>query len=898
MALILSALVSNGFAAEAPLDLNWLKNGSFSATGAWEGDLRTEAGPHGQAAVLENAQPAWTSLHQSIQLPQPSPPAIELSGWMKAQDVKRGDHDWEIARITVVFYDQAGQRLGDWPAPVAQIEGSRDWAFYSQQYAVPKGSARAEVGLGLEHCTGKAWFSQLEGLVYDYDLKALAPGGVTHPSRQPPAPTAGENWLIDPGFESPGSRDWSNAHVSPGGHGSPHALFTDNAVPAWTEPEQSVPFKGMHPAAVELSGWMRTEGVKTGAESYMQASMGLDFRDEDNAQKGGWQTHAAQANGTTPWTYYEKKYVVPEGSSKVLVNAGLGNCVGQAWFDDLSLKLLDADGKALTTTVVDQQVTDTSDWWAYTPPKEASGTALDLSWLNEKPAGTHGFVQVKDGHLAFADGTRVRFWGTDLVGPNHFMSHADADALARRMAKLGINLVRLHMPDAAWSPENLFDPKSDNTLELDPAQVEKLDYLCYALKSNGIYVYPDWMVARRFRSGDGVKDFEGLEDGAKGAIHFDARLIELNKRYATQLLGHVNPYTKLALKDDPFYVGNEIVNESSIFSGFAEHKFPESYWQELQGLYKAWGGQGEITRFKFDWETQGLLPLKNAENADQSLRFLYAELAKTDLEMKRFQQGLSPHALLAGSNMGLPVLGELRANALLDFMDTHAYWDHPQIWNIEGGWSNVAIAPFNNASQLRAPFQGSLLAGLAQSAVEGKPLLVTEWNDCFPNEYRLEGPLLMAAYGSLQDWDGFLQFDYDPTRPGLKRMSNFSISGRPDNEPLYQAGALIFRLGLLKAAPLTVTEALSDADLTKNGMKSPWLFDSPWLPYAVKVAKRFTGKQAALADPALAEAAKYHRAADKVIDSSSGEESLDYGKGVLSLDAPQAQGFVGRNWDG
>jgi hypothetical protein len=32
---------------------------------------------------------------------------------------------------------------------------------------------------------------------------------------------------------------------------------------------------------------------------------------------------------------------------------------------------------------------------------------------------------------------------------------------------------------------------------------------------------------------------------------------------------------------------------------------------------------------------------------------------------------------------------------------------------------------------------------------------------------------------------------------------------------------------------------------------------------------------------------------DKVVNSSTGEESLDYGKGLLKVDSPQAQGFTG-----
>src|SRR5581483_2680446 len=239
-----------------------------------------------------------------------------------------------------------------------------------------------------------------------------------------------------------------------------------------------------------------------------------------------------------------------------------------------------------------------------------------------------------------------------------------------------------------------------------------------------VYFYPDWLVDRKFRSGDGVTAYKELEPGAKGVIHFDPKIMELTKQYAQELIGHVNPYTGMALKDDPAYVGNEIVNESSIFCGFGEQKFPEPYWDELQKFYSAWGGKGKITRFKFDWETQKLLPVQNPENADMTLQFLLQEVTQSDHEMKAFQKKLSPHALLTGSNQGLPVLGNIKSDAGLDFMDTHSYWYHPQIWNIEGGWANVSIAPMNNSSLLKNPFQGSLVFSLSHAAVEGKPFIV------------------------------------------------------------------------------------------------------------------------------------------------------------------------------
>jgi hypothetical protein len=879
-------------------NLNWIVNGDFTSASGWNAAVPTQPGRGGQtAAYLENPSPAWTEYTQKIQLPQPLPLAVEISGWVKCENVVKGPNDWEVARITVVFYDVSGTRVGDWPPSICEIQGTHDWASYSNQYPVPQGTAYATVGFSLGNCTGKAWFSDLRMIVYDYDQKPLAVGQAAHPDKKPPMAAQSDNWLLDPDFETPGSRDWQGGTISADGHNSLHCLVVANATPAWTLPSQDVSFKGQSPAFVVYGGWIKTDSVVQGTENYMAARLGMDFRDANGKQVGGWQDEGGKVVGTTDWTYYEKKYAVPPGAAMAHVDAGLGDCAGTASFDDLSLKLLDADGNPITTIIQEEQVTDTSDWYAYQPPDKYEDTPLDLSFMNDKPAGSHGFVKAMNGHFEFADGTRIRFWGTDLVGPHNFPTHDQADALAQRLSKLGVNIIRFQ-PDASWSlKDNFFDPDADNTLTLQPSQVEKFDYLVSALKKNGIYLYPDFMVDRKFRSGDGVAAWQELELGPKGVIHFDKRIIELNKKYAEELLGHVNPYTGMALKDDPAYVGNEIINESSIFCGFGEQKFPEVYWDELQKLYSAWGGHGKITRFKFDFETQKLVPVQNPENAGESLKFLLLEVIKTDQDMKSFLARLSPHALLTGSNMGLPVLGNILSDFTMDFMDTHAYWDHPQIWNIEGGWNNVSIAPMNNHSQLLSPFQGSLLFNLSHDAVQGKPLIVTEWNDCFPNEYRIEGPMLMAAYGSLQDWDGLMQFDHGLDLPGTTRMTNFDINCRVDDQPLYQAGALIFRLGYLKAASVTVVEPLSDKAVLSNGMKSDWLFDHPWLPYVAKVEKRFTGdKEEPLTDISAIE--NRHSETEKEVDSSTGEETLYYGQGFLKIDSPCAQGLVGNIGNG
>ncbi len=725
---------------------------------------------------------------------------------------------------------------------------------------------------------------------------SASPAGTreTQPNRKTPANYQTDNWLFDPGFETPGSYAWLMARVAAEGHESLHSLYAENAPPSWNLACQDVSFQGTHPAHVVYSGWVKTEGVVPGVNPQEAARLGLYFRDDQDRRLGGWQDPVCKVTGTTGWTYYEKRYDVPPGTESAHVAAGLGNGSGKAWFDDLSLALLDQDGKKMEVSRVDRQASDTSDWYAFQPPPAATDAPLDLSFLNDAPAGKHGFVTVKDGRFAFADGTAARFWGAVVVGADNFLSHEEADQRAERMAKMGVNLVRLHFLDNDWG-ESLFDPQADNTQVFRSASLDKMDYLIAALKKRGIYVYPDWSVGRKFRAGDQVPGSGELEMGAKTVIHFSRRIIELNKKYAELLLTHVNPYTGLALKDDPVYVGNEIVNESSIFSGFWEQKFPQPFWDDLQAQYKAWGGHGGITRFRFDWDDVSLKPTLNPENEAQSLRFLLRMVVKSNREMKDFLKPLSPHALLSGSNMGMPVLGNTYGDSVMDFQDSHGYWDYPQYEVTSAGWSDAEHAPMYNDSQLRKPFkpyEGPPLLRLSHDAVEGKPFLCTEWNYCFPNEYRLEGPVLMAAYGSLQGWDGMLEHSWAPLRIGQERMTNLDINSRPDNESLFMAGALIYRLGYLKSAPVTVVEPLSDEAVLKSGMKSEWFSGHPWVPYVAKLAKRFTGKKE---EPAadLSEIEKLNDETDKVLTSTTGEETLDYGKGVLKIDSPQAQGFVG-----
>ncbi len=704
------------------------------------------------------------------------------------------------------------------------------------------------------------------------------------------------NWLVGADFEQGSYSIWPGGTLVSPGHDSNHALSFHNDKPSWNQSTQDVDFGSSQPVSARLSGWVSTQGVVTGAQNYMQARLNIEFFDAQGNQVGGWPASTAQVSGDTGWTFYTDTYRVPQGAAKAQVSIGLGDCVGTAEFDDLDLQLLDAQGKPLHPAASKPQRTDTSGWYAFKPSKNPAGGALDLSFLNDKPAGTHGHVLAKDGHFVFQDGTRARFWGTDIVGPNVFMTHAQADVVARNLARLGVNLVRLHHMDAPWANPDIFDPQADNTQVFSKESLDRLDYLIAQLKKNGIYVYVDFMVHRKFRPGDGVADWRQVENGAKGIVQFDPRVEALNEKYARMLLSHVNPYTGLALKDDPVLLASEVVNESSIFTGFGEQDFPAHYEAELQALYEKQGGPGRLTRFAYDWDSHTLKAVKNPGNAAPSLAFLEKTEEAAYRSMRRVLEGIHSRGLLTGSNITLHVAPEIWCDAQMDYMDAHSYWDHPQVWKIHDDWAHISLAPILNQSQLTHPLDpGALIRQLSDWKVEGKPFIVTEWNDCYPDEYRAEGPLLMSAYGSLQDWDGMLQFDYALDQTGSVKMTPFDINTRPDDLALYQAAALIYRRAYLEPAPARVIQPVPVRDGLVAQNLNPdqdLYFTQPWLPYAVRLAKDFC-PAGSCPKPDLAAVAALNDTAHHAIRSSSGQLSLDYGRGILTLDSPRARGWVG-----
>ena len=416
---------------------------------------------------------------------------------------------------------------------------------------------------------------------------------------------------------------------------------------------------------------------------------------------------------------------------------------------------------------------------------------IDISFVfeREKPAGKHGFVQVDGPCLVFEDGTPARFWGTCFNSGQNFPTHEGAEMVARRLAKFGLNMMRTHQMDAEWATPNLFQanrarPK-DHTRAFDPESIDRLDYLIYCLKQEGIYIYLDLLTYRQFRPGDGVDAVDALPQAAKPYTYFDPRLIELQKEFARDLWTHINPYTGLAYCDDPAIALCEIKNESDLFT---QKVTLEPYRTRFEALYRRWA------------EEHGLKvapgPVDFTQPDGQMGRFFVQVMQDFYADFIAYLRSIGVKIPIAGTNW-TRTLGVTAGQLTTDFTDSHTYWNFP-LWETGGTSTTPMVSVTRNT-----------FAGLSMVRLLDRPFFVSEWDHAWPDEWRAESPLAYAAVGALQGWSGFTIHTYryatwgpvdrlgggTSTINGITYRNHFDAFNDPAKFGLFYHAALLFRRG-------------------------------------------------------------------------------------------------------
>ena len=465
----------------------------------------------------------------------------------------------------------------------------------------------------------------------------------------------------------------------------------------------------------------------------------------------------------------------------------------------------------------------------------------DMSFLNEKPAGRNGFVRVDGGHFLDGCGRRIRFLGTNLAYANAFPTHDDARRLAARFASMGMNCVRIHQIDQHSAPYGIWK-KGKRQDAFDPEMLDRLQFYVAELKKQGIYIDMNLHVSYDYWKGatfdDGLSSEEHVKlmpRFCKGLDKVDDRLIGIQTNYVQALLTPVNPYTGLSFKDDPVVALIEVNNENWVGCLAKKLDSMPSFWKDpLREKWNAWlkARYGDDDALALAWKekaasTDGETP--KGINVGESLtlgnvamggvlgvdtprqcdwvRFLLEMECRYEDCMRKCLRQIGCRQPIIGTQADYGRIAGFRREMSSDFIDMHAYWQHPVFrgatWNPHN-W-DVANKPMTDIVSESVP-----LFRLAAYRSAGKPFTVSEYDHPAPSDYVAELFPVIASFGAVQDWDGIFQFAWGTTDDRIGGF--FDLRSHPAKLAFMPSAALMFRRGDMAVAKSYAVLELPDTE--------------------------------------------------------------------------------------
>ncbi|MDB5173192.1 MAG: hypothetical protein JWN51_1965 [Phycisphaerales bacterium] len=581
------------------------------------------------------------------------------------------------------------------------------------------------------------------------------------------------------------------------------------------------------------------------------------------------------------------------------------------------------------------QAQDDKGWFSFDPKDDAfeASAGFDLRTLNEKVAGDGGFIAVKNGQFVHSKtGKTVRFWGVNGP-PDEFKDPARLRQCARILAKHGVNLVRIHAP------------LSNAEGELDTSRIQRSIEIVEAMKAEGIYTDFSVYWYSFITPKPGNKWLAGY-DGKKNphaALFFNPDFQKQYRSWWTALLTTPSKATGKRLIDEPAVASLEMQNEDSLFFWtFSDGNVPDAQMRIIEKLFgdwltkkygsldaalKKWNGLG-VPRDSIAEGRIGFRQLWNVAH-ERTPRDRDTVAFMTELQRDFYQQtykflrdtGFKGVLTTTGWTTADPqYLGPLDkyTNTVGDYVDRHGYFGGAR-HGPNDGWAVMDTQVYADRSALRfdpeEPGKGRLFVNpVMDPHYNGKPSTISETSFDRPNRYRSEGPLYYACYGALQDSGGFDMFALDTDRWSVKPgyfMQPWTLLS-PATMGQYPAAALIYREGLIATGDVVVDLNLKVADIealagtplpqdasfdelrakdvpTGTALKADSVID-PLVHYAGRSNVNFTATGGA---SKLMDMKPYIDRAHQTVTSTTRQLKLDYGKGVLTINAPAAQGVSG-----
>ncbi|ACK65769.1 hypothetical protein PCC8801_1722 [Rippkaea orientalis PCC 8801] len=631
---------------------------------------------------------------------------------------------------------------------------------------------------------------------------------------------------------------------------------------------------------------------------------------------------------------FRNKAIIPYLTLVISLTIGISSCQD---ISDSSTGKIAFNNKA--KTVSNQQTIITEDnTWPFEPGIDnySDKALLDLRYLNEKVAGEKGFIQrSKDGNdFVTGDGTPIRFWA--INSEVWKKGYSELKDNARFLAKRGVNLVR-------WHGQIAPKIKDSKLINIDTKSREQLWQYVAAMKQEGIYLtispyyanalkpQPNWKVPQDSQS------FHGL-------LFFDPELQKAYKSWLKQLLIPVNPYTGIALKDEPAIAIIQLQNEDSLLfwtfnqlKGREKELLSRQFSQWLQKKYgsltqasNAWQG----TKVKGDDLAKGIVQLYNISKltklqksndgkakrlADQT-QFLTETMRQFNQEMTRFlREEIGAKQLINAGNW--KTADTLRLNdaerysySPTEVMAVNRYYTGGTHQGKYKGWAIVNGDKFTNQSVLFNP----LAFPLNIKQVSGYPMIIPESSWVPPLGYQSEGPFLVSLFQSLTGIDGFYWFAMkepqwrEPSSAnGYKPSLGKWVINTPELLGNFPAAALMYRQNYIKMGSIVIDEKRSldelwsreiplisettsfDPNRDKNEDNSSVSLSKTVNPLAFLVGRVQVSYNRNSSESQVLDLSPYIDEKAKTIRSITGEIQWNYSQGICTLNTPKAQGVSG-----
>ena len=512
--------------------------------------------------------------------------------------------------------------------------------------------------------------------------------------------------------------------------------------------------------------------------------------------------------------------------------------------------VLDGAGQCLKTTMTPVEVAAGPDWI----PLDArgvvkSGSALDFSALRPsgKPCGAFGHVVAHGAHFEFEGmpGVPQRFYGANLCHEANFPETSeDARVLARTLARVGYNSVRIHHHDGFC-----IDRSDPARVRLDEAKMRRMDALVAACSEEGIYISTDLFVSRtRFglpwRACGVDRDGDMTMEDFKRCVYVHEGVYSNFLAFARNWLCHTNAFTGRRYADEPALAWISLVNEANIDFSSSSARTSRPGWTET---WEKWLSEKKAAE---PGKYAGITTeIPNGLNQDRKgrafLLFLQDVEARFIERTRAFLHSLGCTALLTDMNDGWGCTAALvkeRADSC-DYVDLHFYIDHPNF--LETPWKRPSWCPNEN------PFKGEALGAAPVSALRvfNRPFTVSEYNFSGPGRFRGVGGIAAGAEAALQDWAGLWRFAWShglrgAVHPGTETAGYFDIAADPLQLASERASVCLFLRG--DAEPLPDAYAISlprerlsslDAPIGMQGAMLDWVWAAWYARIGCEVAE-------------------------------------------------------------